>query len=150
MDDKRLIDSFDEFLFKGTEEDQIKAVKDFGYNLLKGKLLYDKYIIKREVINGTDKWSLKRFHIYAGGNGNKESQSYSGTFSDQEGSSEEENREILMLLSMFHVSIPTLVYKHWLNGALKWLFDNPEPKASDYKSYLENMAKAFLFDHIKR
>ena len=147
LDDKRLIDSFDEFLFKGTEEDQLKAVKDFGYNLLKGKLLYDKYIIKREFINGTDKWSLKRFHIYTGENGNKESQSYSGTFSDQEGSSEEENREILMLLSMFHVSTPTLVYKHWLNGALKWLFDNPEPKASDYKSYLENMAKAFLFDH---
>ena len=146
LDDKRLIDSFDDYLFKGSKEEQLEAVKEFGYNLLKGKLLYDKYIIKREFINGTDKWSLKRFHIYKTEN-NKESQSYSGTFSELEGSSEEENREILMLLSMFHVSNPTLVYKHWLNGALNWLFTNSCPKAKDYKKYLENMAKAFLFDH---
>ena len=64
-----------------------------------------------------------------------------------EGSSEEENREILMLLSMFHVSTPTLVYKHWLNGVLNWLFKNSEPKPKDYKAYLESLAKAFLFDH---
>lgn len=145
LDDKRLIDSFKEYLFKGTKKEQLLAVKEFGYNLLKGKLLYDKYIIKREFINGTNRWSLKRFHIYI--NDKKESQSYSGTFSELEGSSEEENREILMLLSMFHVSTPTLVYKHWLSGALNWLFINPEPKAKDYKTYLEGLAKAFLFDH---
>ena len=48
---------------------------------------------------------------------------------------------------MFHVSTPTLVYKHWLNGALNWLFKNSFPNAKDYKNYLEEMAKAFLFDH---
>ena len=32
-----------------------------------------------------------------------------------------------MLLSAFHVSTPTLVYKHWLNGALRYLFDNCHP-----------------------
>ncbi|MCZ5654253.1 hypothetical protein O5541_13790 [Escherichia coli] len=34
------------------------------------------------------------------------------------------NRRVLMLLSAFHVSTPTLVYKRWLNGALRYLFDN--------------------------
>ncbi len=145
LDDKRLIDSFKEYLFKGTKEEKITAVKKFGYNLLKGKLLYDKYIIKREFINGKDKWSLQKFHIYYGET--KESQSYTGTFSNTDISSEDENREILMILSMFHVSNPTLVYKHWLNGALNWLFKNSCPISMDYKNYLENMAKAFLFDH---
>ena len=33
-----------------------------------------------------------------------------------------------MLLSAFHVSTPTLVYKHWLNGALTYLFDEHSPE----------------------
>ena len=37
LDDKRLIDSFKEYLFVGTKEEQLSAVKEFGYNLLKGK-----------------------------------------------------------------------------------------------------------------
>ena len=52
-----------------------------------------------------------------------------------------EGREILMLLSMFHVSNPTLVYKHWLNASLKFVVEYSETNlANDYKSYLENLA----------
>ena len=123
-------------------------VKEFGYNLLKMKYLYDKYIIKREFVGGSDRWSLKRVRIYEG---KKRSYSYVGTFSDTSNPDieSEENREIIMLLSMFHVSTPTLVYKHWLNGALKWCFEQSEPiTAQAYKEYLEKMAKAFLRDRF--
>ena len=123
-------------------------VKEFGYNLLKMKFLYDKYIIKREFVGGSDRWSLKRVRIYEG---KKRSYSYVGTFSDTSNPDieSEENREIIMLLSMFHVSTPTLVYKHWLNGALKWCFEQTEPiTAKAYKEYLEKMAKAFLRDRF--
>jgi hypothetical protein len=54
-----------------------------------------------------------------------------------------------MLLAAFHVSTPTLVYKHWLNGALHYLFDALQPgqpvNASNYLRYLEWLAKQFVF-----
>ena len=52
-----------------------------------------------------------------------------------------------MLLASFHVSAPTMVYKHWLSAALHYLFqltDTVEPKA--YLEYLESVARAFVFD----
>ncbi|MFS7722330.1 hypothetical protein ACJ8BP_01895 [Klebsiella pneumoniae] len=60
--------------------------------------------------------------------------------------------EVLMLLSAFHVSTPTLVYKHWLNGALRYLFDNCHPDqpvdAGSHLSYLESQARRFVFQRF--
>jgi uncharacterized protein with ParB-like and HNH nuclease domain len=138
LDDKRLLEIFEPF-YKNDKE----FVKEFGYNLLKGKFNLDKYIIKREFAKGTDHWSLKRLKWY---DGNKVS--YVNTFdADNAESNEGVNREILMLLSMFHVSNPTLVYKHWLNASLKYVIEHSGTDlANDYKTYLENLAKAFLND----
>ncbi len=140
LDDKRLLELFEPYLRK---EDKKEFVKQFGYNLLKGKFYFDKYIIKREFAKGSDHWSLKRLKWY---DGNRVS--YVNTFDDDNAESNEGiNREILMLLSMFHVSNPTLVYKHWLNAALKFVIEEKEDfTANDYKTYLENLAKAFLND----
>lgn len=157
LDDKRLLELFDPYVnIKQTADlDEAKSqahdfVKEFGYNLLKIKFLYDKYIIKREFSNGKDQWSLKRVRIYKGSE-NKKSYSFVGTFSEPSNPNVESelNHEILMLLSMFHVSTPTLVYKHWLNGALKWCYEQHGPiLADDYKAYLEKMAEAFLRDRF--
>jgi hypothetical protein len=147
LDDKRLLELFEPFL-KKDENDSNKNkefVKQFGYNLLKGKFYFDKYIIKREFAKGADHWSLKRLKWY---DGNKVS--YVNSFdTDNAESNEGLNREILMLLSMFHVSSPTLVYKHWLNASLKYVIEySGADLANDYKSYLENIAKAFLNDRF--
>ena len=140
LDDKQLLELFDPFL---KNEDKIEFVKQFGYNLLKGKFYFDKYIIKREFAKGSDHWSLKRLKCY---DGNKVS--YVNTFdADNAETNEGINREILMLQSMFHVSNPTLVYKHWLNASLKFVLEYSGTNlANDYKTYLENLAKAFLYD----
>lgn len=140
LDDKRLLETFEPF-YKNDKE----FVKEFGYNLLKGKFYFDKYVIKREFAKGTDHWSLKRLKWY---DGNKVS--YVNTFdADNAESNEGLNREILMLLSMFHVSNPTLVYKHWLNASLKFVIEYSGTNlANDYKLYLENLAKAFLNDRF--
>ena len=53
---------------------------------------------------------------------------------------------IIMLLSMFHVSTPTLVYKHWLNAALNFVYTNANFTSSEYIDYLKNLAKAYLYD----
>ena len=69
-----------------------------------------------------------------------------GDDEDDEGNSN--NRRILMLLSAFHVSTPTLVYKHWLNAALFHLFYTDEIQSNEYLLYLESVAKAFVFDRF--
>ena len=58
------------------------------------------------------------------------------------------NRRILMLLSAFHVSTPTLVYKHWLNAALYWLFRTEKIEAKAYLHYLESVTMSFVFDRF--
>lgn len=143
LDDKRLIDSFDPYIKKTGKEDAIAFVKLFGFNLLKCKFLFDKYIIKREFLNGADKWSLKSLKKYAGGK-----VGYVNSFGSEDDNDGDENRNILMLLAMFHVSTPTLVYKHWLNAALKFVFTQKDISAKTYINYLERLAKVYLHDRF--
>jgi len=146
LDDKRLIDTFETHLLK--QSDPINKVKSFAYNLLKLKYLYDQYIIKREFSKGSDRWSLKRLKK------NKKTKSgyYVNSFGDNdedvESSTNSHNREVLMLLAAFHVSTPTLVYKHWLNAALSYLFRAQNITAESYRNHLESVATSFIFDRF--
>jgi len=146
LDDKRLLDTFEAHVLK--QPDPIAAVKRFTFSLLRCKYLFDQYVIKREFIKGADGWSLKRFKWNdsgkAGGAGRS---SYVNTFGDEDGN-EGINRRILMLLSAFHVSTPTLVYKHWLNAALYYLFQARQIEAQAYLQHMESVAKAFVFDRF--
>ena len=142
LDDKQLIDIFGERL-KGPEPSVF--VKDFIFNLLKCKFLFDQYVIKREFTANTDRWSLKQLKWYAKNAGNSGWGGYVNTFGgtdDPDG----DNRRILMLLSAFHVSIPSMIYKHWISAALNYVFNAVEVNASDYAAYLEHIAKSFIFD----
>jgi hypothetical protein len=147
LDDKRLLDFFKPLL--ENEAEKFEFVKQFGFNLLKCRFLFDRYIIKREMVGSKSDWSLKHLKYY--------SQSKNVNYLNSLGSSninEGENKSLIMLLSMFHVSLPTQNYKYWLNAALKYLFqayDNEgflEIKADAYKNYLEDLANAFLRDRF--
>ncbi len=148
LDDKRLLEQFEQYLLNKDlldNEARIEAVKAFVFALLKTKYLFDQYIIKREFAQGEDKWSLKRLHFYS-----DKSQSYINTFdssasNDSEDGFEGINRRILMLLSALHVSTPTLVYKHWLNGALYQLYYMDEISPGAYLEKLEHLARQFVF-----
>lgn len=145
LDDKRLLTTFEEHLFN---QKAIQRAKKFAFALLRCKYLFDQYVIKREFIRGTDGWSLKRFKWNDGGESSRVGRgNYVNTFGDEEANGGV-NRQILMLLSAFHVSTPTLVYKHWLNAALHHLFTAKEVRASSYLDYLESVAKAFVFDRF--
>ncbi|MBB1486999.1 GmrSD restriction endonuclease domain-containing protein [Oceanospirillum sediminis] len=141
LDDKQLIDQFDDYLLN--YDDPAETVADFVYALLKCKYLFDQCIIKREYSQGQDAWSLKRLKWYS-----KKSVSFINCFDDNEGGYEGINRQILMLLSAFHVSTPTLVYKHWLNAALYFLYYEEEPDAQAYLDFLSNLARRFVFDRF--
>jgi len=129
LDDKQLLIVFKEY------HDDIEFVKKFAFNLLKLRFLLDRYIIKREYTKGQDHWSLKKLLRSKSENGY-----YANTFD------EGENKQILMLLSMFHVSAPTLIYKHWLNATLKYLSEQKNIQAVDYANYLEKLSNVFLYD----
>ncbi|MEZ1317700.1 DUF262 domain-containing protein [Pseudomonas fluorescens] len=146
LDDKRLLDTFERYVLK--QPDPVAAVKRFTFSLLRCKYLFDQYVIKREFIKGSDGWSLKRFKWNDGGKaGGAGRGSYVNTFGEEEGS-DGINRRILMLLSAFHVSTPTLVYKHWLNAALHYLFQARQVEAQAYLQHMESVAKAFVFDRF--
>jgi hypothetical protein len=146
LDDKRLVTTFEAYILKG--DAPIDKVKKFTFDLLRCKYLFDQYVIKREFIKGTDGWSLKRFKWNEGGATNRAGRgNYVNTFGEEDANGGE-NRRILMLLSAFHVSTPTLVYKHWLNAALHHLFTANVIRAGAYLGYLESVAKAFVFDRF--
>ena len=144
LDDKRLIQQFEEHLEEA--EDKVQFVKDFVYDLLYIRYLFDNYIIKREYKGEGDQWSLKGLKCYS--RYSKNYVNYVNSFDDD--GAQNLNREILMLQSMFHVSAPTLVYKHWLSASLQFLYNDEDAENEDYGNrfykYLLNLGEAYLYD----
>lgn len=155
LDDKRLIAIFEQELLKNTDPDD---VMEFAFALLKCKYLYDQYILKREFVRGADGWSLKRYKWSDGGQRSRSEKGYYVNSFGEENGQDDTNRRILMLLAAFHVSTPTLVYKHWLNAALLWLYRkdkentslymNDDLDAKQYITYLQGLARSFVFDRF--
>jgi hypothetical protein len=122
---------------------------------LKCKYLFDQYVIKREYSQGKDGWSLKRLKYYSNEQ-SKDTQSFVNSFDDSDGNEFDDsedgydgiNRQCLMLLAAFHVSTPTLVYKHWLNAALQYLYQQDAVDAKSYLKHLRRTAKRFVFDRF--
>lgn len=158
LDDKALIAAFETHVFKAG--DPVATIKRFVFTLLRCKYLFDHYVIKREFVKGTDGWSLKRLKCNGASGGGTGRPSYVNTFGvdseaqgevrdDVKDESGSENRRILMLLSAFHVSTPTRVYKYWLNATLKYLHDAHSLQAIQAQAYLdhlESVARSFVFD----
>lgn len=138
LDDKRLIEQFEEHILR--TDKPIEGIKGFVFALLKCKYMFDQFIIKRDFATNKDSWSLKRLHWYS-----EKSISYINTFDETEDGYHGINRRMLMLLSAFHVSTPTLVYKHWLNGALYYLYQQGNVNAHEYLAALEKLARQFIF-----
>ena len=140
LDDKRLLKTFESIM--ELHKDKVQFVKDFGFNLLKCRFLFDKYVLKRAFVKETDGWSLKRLKWNSENRG-----SYVNSFGEEEISTL--SRRALMLLAMFHVSAPTLVYKYWLNATLNYLFVNYNSiDCNSYITYLESLSDAYYFDRF--
>lgn len=141
LDDKTLLESF-----KNTIIDASHA-KDFIYLLLKTRYLFDLYVIKRENSPQYKGWSLKKPKYYSSGN-----VSYVNTFSQSEVEGESElaleggQRDLVMLLSAFHVSYPTHARKNWLLSVLYWLIDHSDKGIglNNYFAFVENLARTLI------
>ena len=134
LDDKRLLD-----VFISSVDLSSTFVKDYILILLRLRFYFDKFVIKRLLDSDTGtigEWKILTI---------KESQkSYEtvNTFSDNA-----KERQNVMLELMFHVSLPSQNYKHWLTALL--LFIYKQNGNGDYLNYyLENLAKAYILDHF--
>ena len=142
LDEKYLLNSF---------EGQIKddeAVRKFIYVLLICRYLFDCYVIKSNAIRTREEnWSLWAVMP------NDSSYYYKNTFgnnteskNDEELDNSDDTKTVVMLLSMFHVSNPSRIYKNWLYAVLRWLFKNKDNITFDsYVDFLKELCDKFYF-----
>ena len=148
LDDKALIPTFQAVLSSlSSEEEKTRFVKYFIMQLLLLRTLYDRYVIKREYVNGTESWSLKTLKY------EHKTVSYVNTFSSSNKAEDAEcesdkGKEIRLLEAMFHVSAPTQIYKHWLNAVLYHVHTtNPiKIKADSLRDWLYDLARCYMLD----
>lgn len=148
LDDKALIPTFQAVLESlKTEDEKIRFVKYFIMQLLLLRTRYDRYVIKREYVNGTESWSLKKLKYDT----NHKTGSYVNTFSSSNKAEDAEpesdiGKEIRLLEAMFHVSAPTQIYKHWLNAVLYHVHTTNPIKADSLRNRLYDLARCYMLD----
>ena len=141
LDDKLLLNDFNEVIFYGRmggkriKDNKGEFARRFIMFLLRSRFLFDKFIIKRERVEGDQEgsWSLKELRApnkkpyYA----NTEFGYYRERGKEQK--SLERNRECLMIQSALRVSYTSPKVMHWITELLAWLFDDESelPELSD-------------------
>lgn len=129
LDDKRLIDTF-----RNEQLDEDMA-DQFISELLRIRCLFDKFVIKRDFYEDRENGKLTIRYLQIQKNG---TYSYNLTFGDKD----MHNRTLVMLESMFHVSLPSQNYKHWLCAILLYLSEHHD--GDGLITYLENLSKAYM------
>ena len=126
LDDKLLLKDFNEVIFYGRmggkriKDNKGKFACRFIMFLLRSRFLFDKFIIKRERVEGDQEgsWSLKELRApnkkpyYANTGGVKKSKTL-----------EEAHAECLMIQSALRVSYTSPKVMHWVTRLLECLFD---------------------------
>ena len=135
LDDKFLLSAFDEHLGIDKDEDKIR---NFLTVLLQCRLLFDRYVIKNSVQKHDSAWSLQSIKPKTDGGAE-----YESCFDYKTG----QNKTILMLQAMFHVSQPSRNYKNWLYAVLRWLFEQRihAITAADFEQFLNKLSDKFYF-----
>lgn len=151
LDEKLLLKSFE-----GKFEGKPKKVRIFIYTLLVCRYLFDLYVIKSNMIRTDyENWSLwkivkgKSGYYYKNAFGSYKNVSVDNSLDkndDEALNDADPTKKAVMLLSMFHVSNPSRIYKNWLYAVLRWLFDNRDDiEQSDYINFLEKLCDKFYF-----
>lgn len=116
-------------------EDADKA-KKFLFHMLKCRVLFDKYILKREYARDykeSGKWSLQRLEKYSDAKGDKPK--YVGTFGNDDS---QKNKQIRTLQSCLRITYTSPKTMHWISLVLTKLLEN---ESCDIIEILENYCK---------
>jgi hypothetical protein len=151
LDDKRLIEQFDQHI-TGIKEEEVKvaAIRNFAHHLLRARYLFDRFIVKRDLRTGREEWSMRRLKGYSSGSTN-----YVNAFGndadvdDDDGTMDvaTDTTRIIMLQAALQVSNSSHSFKYWMLDALRYLLALPLPdpvKAKPYLAHLEAMTRSFV------
>lgn len=132
LDDKRLLDTFSPHI---SQDGQFS--KKFLYELLRLRFLFDKFIIKRDFLKDRTRgrWNILKIEVQTKGF------SYNNTFNNLQ-----KEKENIMLQSMFHASLPSHNYKHWLCGALLHLSAHDD--GNGLYEYLTQLSHSYMLDRF--
>lgn len=137
LDEKYLLSYFNE---EWDKDDVIKFIDI----LLSCRYLFDKYVIKSSELDFEyEHWTLRKIIK----DKSKSGYDYKNPFYEYDYmDKEEQTKSIIMLLSMFHVSNPSRIYKNWLYAVLRWLFKNKvNITPGNYIDFLEDLCDKFYF-----
>lgn len=134
LDDKKLIETFDQVISFGISENtKIAYHKDefsrsFIICLLRTRYLFDKYVIKREYANDSSdgEWSLKS--LYVSGEKSKKKPYYRNSEFSKCGecvsTNDLRNKINIMIQSALRVSYTSPKVMHWITKILIWLSED--------------------------
>ena len=114
--------------------------KNFLFHMLKCRVLFDKYILKREYARDykeTGKWSLQRIERYNDGKGDKPK--YVGTFGED---NSQNNKQLRTLQSCLRITYTSPKTMHWISLILTSLLEN---ESCDIIEILEDYCKTKVF-----
>lgn len=133
LDDTLLLESY-KLLFKSEKAKQLNLSMHFINCLLKCRILFDKYILKREfsILDNEGKWSLKQIN-----KSENDSPYYTRTFKSD---------NAMMLEAAMRVSYTSPKVMHWITHLLLWLYSNDQDVNSSTE--FEHIMKKYIHKSI--
>lgn len=123
LNSNNLLKIFEDYIPKSDDKAvQAERVKNFIFNLLKLRYLFDKYIVKREFARDykeEGRWSLQKLESYTEKN---KKPKYTASFSDDDN----KNKRLRMLESCLRVTYTSAKSMHWITKALRFLAETNE------------------------
>ncbi|MFJ6418448.1 DUF262 domain-containing protein [Paeniglutamicibacter sp. NPDC091659] len=147
LDDKRLIELFSE-QFSGDRPDR---VRDFVALLLRTRVAFDSFILKREFLaaySDEGEWSLRK--VVKNRAKSSTTIGYRNTFSVEAGDDDTIDRltrELLLLQSMLRVTYTSPRTMHWITLVLHHVLHSPDPGTVNEPDLIE-LLRAHVRKHI--
>ena len=142
LNDKKLVQSFtrviEHALMNDEHIEKNSFVQDFCFHLLNTRVLFDRYILKREYIGDSldGEWSLKTLKVSESGDRRKPY--FSNTFF----SSTDSHKSNLMIQAALRVSYTSPKVMHWITYLLAWISGKDNlSRLNEFRSEAEGIAK---------
>ena len=156
LDDKLLLKDFDKVITSCEKRGDMDVKRWFARTfiqfLLRSRLLFDKFIIKRDNTEDDQdgRWSLKELRTSGAGSAKKPY--YADTSlrykREWEKTYAPRNKECLMIQSALRVSYTSPKVMHWITELLVWLFNNNETERYKLTDEAERIAAEAVMENF--
>lgn len=138
LDDKELLKEFTNALHD--VDDRAGFARKFVFNLLKAKFLLDNYIVHHDLGEkeqfGDNPWKLQYFYR----------ETPKKHYPKNRSKTQEVQKELIHLLSMFEVSFTPKQRKNYLFYCMMYLFSVNEPTENEYLKFLQLLARKYFYN----